>query len=114
MAGRIKKALMDAPSEKEELFEERGADFWEGKMACWQMCQCPPAIRNDCPASKYTSLPCWEIEGTYTKLRKKGDVVTGTDTSICETCRVYRKYGGGKPIELKLCGRGIDASTLKK
>jgi hypothetical protein len=114
MAGRIKKALMEAPGEKEELVEESGADFWEGKTPCWQMCQCPPAIRDDCPASKYTSLPCWEIEGTYSKLRKKGDAVTGTDTSVCETCRVYRKYGGGKPIELKLCGRGIDTSTLKK
>lgn len=114
MAGRMKKALMEASGKKEELVEESGTDFWEGKTACWQMCQCPAAIRDDCPASKYTYLPCWEIEGTYSKLRKKGDVVTGTDTSICETCRVYRKYGGGKRIELKLRGRGIDASTLKK
>jgi len=113
MAGRMKKALMEAQDRKEDLFEERGTDFWEGKTACWQMTQCPPAIRDDCPASKYTYLPCWEIEGTYSKLRKKGKDVIENDTSLCETCRVYRKYGDGKRIELKLRGRGIDA-TLKK
>jgi hypothetical protein len=37
-------------------------------------------------------------------------VVTGNDTSICEVCRVYKKYGGGKRIELKLLGKGIDAA----
>ena len=114
MAGRIKQAVMEHRREKEELEEERGADFWAGKTVCWQMCNCPPAIRDDCPASKYTTLPCWEVEGTYCKLRKKGNVVTGTDTSVCETCRVYRKYGSDKPIELKLCGRGIDAALMKK
>jgi hypothetical protein len=114
MKGRIKQMVREAPGEKEEPVEESGADFWAGKTACWQMCNCPPAIRDDCPASKYTSLPCWEIEGTYSKLRKKGNVVTGTDTSVCETCRVYKKYGGDKPIELKLFGRGIDTSILKK
>jgi hypothetical protein len=43
-----------------------------------------------------------------------GNVVTGTDTSVCETCRVYKKYGSDKHIELKLFGRGIDTSILKK
>jgi hypothetical protein len=37
-----------------------------------------------------------------------GPVATGTDTSICEVCRVYKKYGDGKRIELKLFGKGID------
>jgi hypothetical protein len=114
MAGRIKQMTRESPGKKEKPTKERGADFWAGKTPCWQMTQCPPAIRDDCPASKYTSLPCWEIEGTYGKLRKRGNAVTGSDTSICETCRVYKKYGGGKSIELKLRGKGIDASTLKK
>ena len=114
MAGRMKQMTMKAPRKKEELVEESGADFWAGKTLCWQMCNCPPAIRDDCPASKYTSVPCWEIEGTYSKLQKNGDVVTGTDTGICETCRVYKKYGGDKPIELKLRGKGINTSILKK
>ena len=114
MKGRIKQMVREAPGEKEEMVEERGADFWAGKTPCWQMCNCPPAIRDDCPASKYTSLPCWEIEGTYCKLQKKGNAVTGTDTSVCETCRVYKKYGSDKSIELKLFGRGIDTSILKK
>ena len=114
MAGRLKKALTEAPRDKKEVVEESGTDFWKGKIPCWQMTQCPPAIMDDCPASKYTSLPCWEIEGTYSKLQKKGDVVTGTDTSICETCRVYKKYGNDKRIELKLRGKGIKVPALKK
>jgi methyl-accepting chemotaxis protein len=114
MKGRMKQMVREAPGEKEELVEESGADFWAGKTACWQMCNCPSAIKDDCPASKYTSVPCWEIEGTYCKLQKKGNAVTGTDTSVCETCRVYKKYGSDKPIELKLFGRGIDTSILKK
>ena len=114
MAGRIKQMTVKTPLKKEELAEESGADFWAGKTPCWQMCNCPPAIRDDCPASKYTSVPCWEIEGTFTKLRKKGDVVISTDIAICETCRVYKKYGDDKPIELKLRGKGIDTSILKK
>ncbi len=39
---------------------------------------------------------------------------TGTDTSVCETCRVYKKYGDNKPIKLKLRGKGIDADIMKK
>ena len=114
MAGRIKQMTVKATRKKEEPVEESGADFWAGKTPCWQICNCPPAIRDDCPASKYTSVPCWEIEGTFTKLRKNGDVVISTDTGICETCRVYKKYGGDKLIELKLFGKGIDTSIRKK
>ena len=38
------------------------------------------------------------------------DVADGKDTSICEVCRVYKTYGEGKPIQLKLMGRGINTS----
>jgi hypothetical protein len=40
-----------------------------------------------------------------------GPIVIGNDTSICEVCRVYKKYGSGKRIELKLLGKGINAAT---
>lgn len=72
------------------------------------MCHCPAMIRAECPSPKYQFLPCWQIEGTYCKLDDYGQ--TGTDTSICQVCRVYKKYGKGETIELKLFGRGIDSS----
>jgi hypothetical protein len=105
----IRQLLKEAPGKEEGVTQE--GDFWAGKIACWEMCHCPTAIRNDCPASKYTALPCWEVEGTYCKLEmKEGGIVTGTDTSICEACRVYKSYGEGKHIELKLRGKGINAN----
>jgi hypothetical protein len=63
-------------------------------------------IKAECPATKYQFLPCWEIEGTYCKLDDRG--ATGKDTRICEVCQVYKKYGDGKPIRMKLFGRGLD------
>ncbi len=84
--------------------------FWEGKKPCWEMCQCPEMIRSECPAPKYQSLPCWEIEGTYCKLDDYGS--RGDDTSICQVCRVYKRWGGAGPIQIKLFGRGID-TTLR-
>jgi len=102
--------LLEEALGKEDVVAPEG-DFWAGKTACWEMCRCPPAIRNECPASKYTALPCWEVEGTYCKLEmKEGGIVTGTDTSICEVCRVYKRYGDGKRIELKLRGKGINVA----
>jgi methyl-accepting chemotaxis protein len=89
-----------------EVKEEQGVNFWADKTACFKLCNCPEMITNECPVSKYQFLPCWEIEGTYCKLDDKGS--TGRDTSICETCRVYKKYGNGEPIVLKLFGKGID------
>lgn len=85
-------------------------NFWTGKTPCWEMCQCPKVIKDECPAPRYTSYPCWEIEGTYCKLDRTG--TTGKDTSICEICRVYKRWGENQPIQLKLFGRGID-STIK-
>jgi hypothetical protein len=86
------------------------SSFWEGKTPCWEMCHCPSVIRDGCPAYKYHSLPCWEIEGTYCKLSDDGS--TGGDTNICKLCRVYRRYGAGEPVEIRLRGRGVD-SQLK-
>jgi NADH:ubiquinone oxidoreductase subunit E len=88
----------------------RISSFWAGKTPCWEMTRCAPQIRDECPAYTHRTLPCWEIEGTYCKLTMGGSCVSGCDTSICQTCRVYKKYGEGKPIDLKLLGAGIDAS----
>ena len=110
MAPKARRLLEEAQGKKEELAKEASSDFWAGKTVCWQMTRCPTAIRNDCPAIKFTFLPCWEIEGTYCKLKMNGPAVTGTDTSICEVCSVYKKYGGGRRIELKLFGKGIDTA----
>lgn len=82
-------------------------DFWQGKTPCWQMCHCPEVIRSECPAPKYPAFPCWEIEGTYLKLTDDG--TSGRDISICRVCRVYKRWGENKPIELKLFGKGIDS-----
>ena len=91
-----------------EIAKREGTpDFWQGKTACWEMCQCPEVIKNECPASKYRFLPCWEIEGTYCKLT--ADRTSGTDTSICQTCQVYKRWGRNEPIELRLFGKGIDS-----
>jgi hypothetical protein len=82
-------------------------NFWYGKEACWDKCNCPAMIKAECPAARYQFLPCWEIEGTYCKLDNRG--ATGRDTSVCQVCQVYKKYGNGEPIKLKLFGRGLDA-----
>lgn len=86
--------------------EFRKEGFWAGKTACWEKCNCPEMVRAECPAVRYQFLPCWEIEGTYCKLDDRG--ATGKDTTVCQTCRIYREYGQGKEIKLKLFGRGID------
>ena len=82
-------------------------NFWYGKEACWDKCNCPPMIKAECPAARYQFLACWEIEGTYCKLDNRG--ATGRDTSVCQVCQIYIKYGYGEPIKLKLFGRGLDA-----
>jgi len=91
---------------------EPTAGFWEGKRPCWEMCQCPEKMRSECPAPKYQSFPCWQIEGTYHKLGDYG--ASGTDLSICEACRVYKRWGQNKPIEIKLFGKGLNASKVRE
>jgi hypothetical protein len=92
--------------EMEEVIGEL-VHFWKDKTPCWEMCHCPEDIRSQCPVPKYPSLPCWEVEGTYLKLSDDGE--KGDDTSICRVCRVYKKYGQDKPIEIRLRGKGRDS-----
>lgn len=95
-----------------EFFWELYEGFWEGKTPCWKMCHCPPMIKEECPAPNYPVLPCWEIEGTWCKLQNTPSGMSGTDTSICKVCRVYKTYGHNKPIEIKLFGKGINSSLI--
>jgi len=91
---------------KGKLLVEPRLGFWEGKTPCWEMFRCPEEVRNECPAFKYRSLPCWEVEGTYCKLFDYGAKGDGTD--ICQYCRVYKRWGQGEPIEIKLRGKGFN------
>jgi len=95
---------------KGRILPEPTSGFWEGKTPCWEMFRCPEAIKTECPAFKYQSLPCWEIEGTYSKLRDHG--AKGDGTEICQVCRVYKRWGQGKPIQIKLHGEGFN--TIEK
>jgi len=93
---------------KGKILPEPALGFWEGKTPCWEMFRCPEAMKNECPAFKYRSLPCWQIEGTYCKLYDYGAKGDGTD--ICQVCRVYKRWGHGEPIEIKLLGKGFDTT----
>jgi ribosomal protein S17 len=85
--------------------------FWERKTPCWEMFRCPEAVKNECPASLYRTLPCWQIEGTYSKLHDYGK--RGDGTEICQNCRVYKRWGQGEPVAIKLYGKGFDTAAEK-
>jgi len=93
----MEKAIEEA---KGKITIEPASGFWAGKTACWEMFRCPEEVRKECPAFKYRSTPCWEIEGTYCKLFDYG--AKGDGTEICQYCRVYERWGQGKPLEIKL------------
>ena len=103
----IEKAIGEA---KGKILPEPTLGFWEGKTPCWEMFRCPEVMKNECPAFKYRSLPCWQIEGTYCKLYDYGAKGDGTD--ICQVCRVYKRWGQGEPIQIKLLGKGFN--TIEK
>lgn len=91
---------------------EEVTDFWENRRPCWKISHCPPEIRDECPAYINRALPCWEIEGTFSKLCIENGQANGRDTTICQTCPIYKRYGEGEPIHLKLVGSGIDTSLV--
>jgi len=99
----IERAINEA---KGRIMLEPTHGFWEEKTPCWEMFRCPEAVRNECPAFHYRNLPCWQIEGTYSKLQDYG--TKGECTKICENCRVYKRYGNAEPIEIKLQGKGFN------
>jgi len=47
---------------KGKVLAEPALGFWEGKTPCWEMFRCPEAMRNECPAFKYRTLPCWQMD----------------------------------------------------
>jgi hypothetical protein len=98
----IEKIIQEA---KGRIPAENELGFWEGKTTCWEMCNCPQSLRQECPSYKNREIPCWEIEGTYCKLDDYG--ATGRDTSICQICRVYKRWGNGNPIKITLLGQGF-------
>ncbi len=104
----IERVINDA---KGKLRTEPALGFWEGKTPCWEMFRCPEAVKNECPAFRYRTRPCWQIEGTYSKLHDYG--TRGDGTEICENCRVYKRWGQGEPVEIKLHGKGFDTTTEK-
>lgn len=99
-------AIIEKIQKTETEKDATSLNFWADKQPCWEKCHCPELIKAECPATAYQFLPCWEIEGTYCKLDDHG--ATGKDTSICEVCRVYKKFGNNEPIRLKLFGKGMD------
>jgi hypothetical protein len=102
----IERAINEA---KGRILLEPAQGFWEGKTPCWETFRCPEAVRDECPAFHYRSLPCWQIEGTYSKLCDYG--TKGECTKICENCRVYKRYGNAEPIEIKLQGKGFNRAS---
>jgi len=106
---KIEKVVQEA---KGNILEEDELGFWEGKTTCWKMCTCPQSLRQECPAFKNRDLPCWEIEGTYCKLDDYG--ATGRDTSICQVCRVYKRWGSNEPIKIRLFGQGLNPTFAQQ
>ncbi|MDY6917638.1 MAG: hypothetical protein SVP26_06785 [Chloroflexota bacterium] len=99
----IEKLIEEA---KGKIRLEPNMGFWEGKTPCWEMFRCPDEIKKECPAFVYRSLPCWEIEGTYCKLYDYGAKGDGSD--VCQFCRVFKRWGHGEPIEIRLFGKGFN------
>jgi len=100
----IDKAIREV---KGRILTKEPVGFWEGKVPCWEMLRCPEKIRDECPAFRHQGLPCWQIEGTYSKLHGGGQ--KGCNTDICRVCRVYKRWGQGEPIEIKLFDKGFNA-----
>jgi hypothetical protein len=102
----IERAIAEA---KGKVVLEPAKGFWEEKTPCWELNHCPETIRDKCPAFTDQNLPCWKVEGTFYKRSFELNGKICIDTSICQVCRVYKKYGAGEPIELEPVGSGIDA-----
>jgi hypothetical protein len=96
---------------KGRLASEEGRGFWEEKTPCWEMCHCAELVRSDCPAFREPYEPCWTVEGTYCKVTDYG--TRGDDTSICAVCRVYKRWGAGQPIELRVHAKAKEGKKTR-
>lgn len=105
----IEKVITEA---KGKVLLDVDLGFWKGKTPCWDMCKCPSSIRQECPSFKKRDLPCWEIEGTYSKVDDY--VVTCHGKSICHACCVYKRFGNGKPIKIKLFAQGLNPTFVQQ
>lgn len=59
-----KQTLVEVDVGNEDVLRAKTSGFWEGGTPCWDVRGCPAAVRQECPAPRYTAYPCWEIEGT--------------------------------------------------
>ena len=48
---------------------------------CWEVFDCPPRLRDRCPAYLQPDLPCWECHRSNGQLQ-----------SACLTCKVRRQF----------------------
>jgi glyceraldehyde-3-phosphate dehydrogenase/erythrose-4-phosphate dehydrogenase len=84
--------------------------FWANKTPCWELVSCPESVVRACPAPRYQRYPCWQIEGTHSKLTEQG--MRGDDTGACATCRVHKLYGQGEPVRIELFGKGLNRGPI--
>ena len=62
------------------------ADFWSGKIPCWDFLGCTEAVYSHCAAYRDRERPCWEVAGT--ECRK----ILNFDWE-CRDCKVFKLYG---------------------
>lgn len=62
------------------------ASFWERKVPCWDLMDCPKYLRSNCPAYHSPELPCWE--NAYTQC----EILTSIKRD-CKYCKVFNLYG---------------------
>lgn len=48
-----------------------------GHQACWEIHNCPPALRDNCPAYTNLTSPCWEVFRSNGRLK-----------AACRSCKV--------------------------
>ena len=63
--------------------EGKAGTFWEGKMPCWTIRDCIPAVRQICSAFFDQTRPCWKQETPCKRL---------LGVSTCFSCEVWKRY----------------------
>jgi hypothetical protein len=65
----------------------------KGARPCWDILDCPPERRRDCPAWEFNAGHlCWFINGTFCEGRTR--VSWGSKMKICRRCSVFRNNVG--------------------